>query len=130
MTQVVSIIRDPFSTDPSQFIPSPYALNIWTNDQSIVWQLLVDGWHVSAILFDQKWFDAGGGWPTPQADGTWHAEGPGPLDPDQPSTGYAYTILVHANDSNDSSIIQSVRVGRQRADGVVVDPDVWNQPQP
>jgi hypothetical protein len=132
MAQFVFVIRYPLNNDPAA---EPYDVNLYTTDQEIVWKNLIPNTQWSTkrpvpIVFDQAWFTAGGKLPTaltgPDGAPLWTAIGPGAV-----TTALSYTYEIYLEPSGGGD---EFRVTKKRAlatgEQILVDPDVWNQPQP
>ncbi len=134
MAQNVFIVQSPLNND---IVADPYNINLWTNDQTIVWKILAPDtiWseiQVPPIVFDEKWIEAGGGTPEPMIDPggamLWTVQGPGPLIGGTAEFTYSYTFYVNKGGLE-------IHGGRHRPptaemEEIIVDPDVSNQPQP
>jgi len=132
MPQFVFILKYPLNNDP---VAEPFDVNIFRTDQVIVWKNIVPDTQWSTrrpipIVFDQAWFDAGGTTPTqlegPDGAPLWTATGPGPSP-----LAITYVYEVYLEPINGG---EEIHVTRRRklptGDEILVDPDVWNQPQP
>lgn len=132
--QHVFIIHDPLAPDdPCEWIATPFTVGIWTNDQEIQWKIVDPTGQVTWAdkPFDfshSEWEQDGGTLPEPEDNPKggppfFFATGPGPREVSPKR--YSYSIFINVPDCPRSP----VRVGSS-ADDQVVDPDVWNQPQP
>lgn len=133
MAQNVFVVQSPLNND---IVADPYNINIWTNDQWIVWKILAPDtvWslvQIPPIVFDEKWVEAGGGVPEeviePGGTVLWRVKGPGALITGANEFTYSYTFYVNKGGNE-------IRGGRHRPsdemEEIIVDPDVSNQPQP
>jgi hypothetical protein len=131
MPQNAFIMRDPLAPDdPCAWLVSPPVVNIYTNDQVIVWKLMAGSgsgidWDSSKnppIVFDTDWKGStpepipGSGTPT-----LYTATGPGAASPADASS-YTYQIWISVPGCG------TIQVGKTSQ--MMIDPDVWNQPQP
>lgn len=129
MAQNIFIISYPLN---NELVAQPYGANLYTNDQTIVWKILVDGvgWSPSQpggpIQFGPGWT---GSIPAPIGpppvgldQRLYMAQGPGPANGDAQS----FTYKIYLTDG----VRDPILVRRVTADDIVVDPDIWNQPQP
>jgi hypothetical protein len=131
--QNIFIIQDPLNGD---IIADVYDANIWTNDQTIVWKILVEGigWSkkqiAGPIQFAPGWngsVPSPIGPPPPPGEfdrRIYTCEGPGPVSGN--AEGYSYTFF-YSTVGDDSA---DLRGGHRRGQDIAVDPDIWNQPQP
>jgi hypothetical protein len=129
------VIHDPLAPDdPCSWIAMPFVVNIWTNDQNLKWKIIDPSgkvtWADPPFDFSQSdWVKDGGTLPVreenpkPGAQPFYVATGPGARDVSPKK--YNYAIFVNVPDCAHNP----VRVGRSQ-DEQLVDPDVWNQPQP
>jgi len=127
--QYVMVYRDPLVNDPTAFIVDPGDCNIWTNDNEVTFKILVTGWVWDVVVFQADWIVAGGQQPTIDPDDETLCTVIGPPANNGPAaTGYTYTLAIRPEGAPRGAA--SVRVGRKKGGPVVIDPDVWNQPQP
>jgi hypothetical protein len=132
MAQNIFIIQDPLNGD---IIADVYYANIWTNDQTIVWKILVEGigWSKKQVNGPIQFAP---GWqgsnpepigPAPGPDEfdrrIYTSTGPGPV---ATAEGNSYTFF-YSTVTDDSA---DLRGGHRRGNDIAVDPDIWNQPQP
>jgi|tagenome__1003787_1003787.scaffolds.fasta_scaffold18981038_2 hypothetical protein len=131
--QYVMVYHDPLSpTDPKAFTVDPADCNIWTNDNLITWKILDEKWIWEVIVFQADWIVDGGKQPEIDSkDPTMcKVKGPKALPKGARPQAYAYTMAIRLRDADPEDRTASVRVGRRQSGDVVIDPDVWNQPQP
>jgi len=137
MPQHAFVVENPPGPDPLKIVP--YEVDIYRNDQNLIWKILAQGWgwspnHNPAI-------DIGDGWtgttPSPVGDPPgpgeldrrlYSAHGPGPNEGTEP---VLYTYIAWVTDDPDASVdrdrkISAMDVVRQ----LPIDPEVGNQPQP
>ena len=116
--QYVMVYRDPLViNDPTAFVVDPGDCNIWTNDNEVTFKILEAGWVWDVVVFQADWIGDGGQQPEIDAD-----------DETLCTTGYTYTLAIKPKGAARGAA--SVRIGRKKNGPVVIDPDVWNQPQP
>lgn len=142
MVQMIFIKNDPVDPDLQPII-DPGIGPIYRIDQSIVWQILADGWQWDtepAITFDPGWEGSQptpiGTVPTDQPDlRLYEAAGPGANMDTEPQQ-FAYTIAlkrIETGVGNNPKILGlqfSVRAETALADVLRIDPDIENRPQP
>lgn len=133
MAQNIFIIQDPLNGD---IIADVYDANIWTNDQTIFWKILVEGigWSKKQvngpIQFAPGWQGSNPApiGPPPGPDEfdrrLYTCEGPGPVTT---AVGNSYTFFYSTTTDNLADDLQG---GHRRGNDIAVDPDIWNQPQP
>jgi len=134
MPQNIFIIQDPLNGD---IIADVYDANIWTNDQTIVWKILVEGigWSKKQtngpIQFAPGWMGSNPSpiGPAPGPDEfdrrIYTCQGPGPVTGS--AVGSSYTFFYSTSPLD---LADDLRGGHRRGDDIAVDPDIWNQPQP
>jgi len=132
--QYVMVYRDPLApTDPTAFTVDPADCNIWRNDNQVTWKILDPAWVWVVMVFEADWIVDGGEQPVIDPNDPTMcsiSRGPDPLPNGARPKAYAYTMAIRPRDADPTDRTVVVRVGRRRDGDLVIDPDVWNQPQP
>ena len=137
MVQHAFVVENPAGPDPIRILP--HQVNVYRNDQNLIWKIVVEGWgwspnHNPPIEIEPGWT---GTVPAPigEPPGSgeldrrlYSAHGPGANMGDQPVI-YAYLAWL----TTDPAGLQENDFAVKSFDfvhGVPVDPEIGNQPQP
>jgi len=126
--QNVTLYRDPLAPDdPTAFVTDPSSASVWTNDQDVTWTLISAEYEFLTVVFDASWVAAGASQPVVNGN-TAVVTGPGANA--GPPVSYTYTMALKLKQLTGDRTVDFIRVGARRSGDIVIDPDVWNQPQP
>ena len=136
MVQHAFVVPNPEGEVPLRI--EPYHLDMYRDDQNLIWKINVPDWgwskaKATAIVIDAGWT---GTTPAPigppPEDGVldrrlYVATGPGPIIEGDPQT-FVYTAYVTAD--KDGAEVNDVAIRGVDENNAAIDPDIGNQPQP